>query len=142
MKLVDANLLLYARDHDSRQHARAREWLEQVLNGPARVGIPWQSTLAFLRIATHPRASANPLSADEARAQVTEWLAAPAAWVPTPTARHWTVLDDLIGSGELRGNLIPDAHLAALAIEHGLELCSADSDFARFSDVRWTNPLV
>lgn len=141
MTLVDANLLLYARDRESPEHELASAWLTERLNGPARVALPWQSLVAFLRIATHPRAYERPLSATDAWHQVTDWLAAPAAWVPSPTKQHAEVLGDLVERHSLRGNLISDGHLAALAIEHGLEVCSADTDFARFSEVRWRNPL-
>lgn len=140
--LIDANLLLYARDQQSPFHEKARAWLTARLNGPARIGLPWPSLVAFLRVATHPRASASPLAPDDARQQVEEWLAAPAAWIPMPTDAHPTVLGDLIERYDLRGNLISDAHLAALAIEHGLAVCSADTDFARFSEIRWINPVA
>jgi toxin-antitoxin system PIN domain toxin len=139
--LVDANLLLYARDTGSRHHDRAVAWLTDVLNGPTRVGLPWPSLLAFLRIATNPRAYEAPLGPDAAWAQVEDWLAAPAAWVPLPTERHAEVLGRLVARYDLRANHVPDAHLAALGIEHGLAVCSADTDFARFSEVRWVNPL-
>ena len=140
--LVDANLLLFARDAESRFHQAAREWLTGRLNGPVRVGLPWQSLVAFLRIGTHPRAYRRPLTPAEGWRQVADWLAAPAAWVPAPTERHADLLGALVERHDLRGNLVSDAHLAALAIEHGLELYSADTDFARFSEIRWTNPVA
>jgi toxin-antitoxin system PIN domain toxin len=112
------------------------------LNGPSRVGLPWQSLVAFLRISTHPRASARPLSPTAAWRFVDDWLAAEAAWVPLPTENHAEVLGSLIASYDLRGNLVSDAELAALAIEHGLAVCSADTDFARFREIRWENPLA
>ena len=139
--LVDANLLLFAVDGTSRFHAIASRWLGDVLNGPIRVGLPWQSLGAFMRIGTNPRASGHPLTPDEAWSFVEEWLGADAAWVPAPTERHSEVLGSLIVSYQLRGNLVSDAQLAALAIEHGLTLCSADTDFARFKELRWENPL-
>lgn len=140
--ILDANVLLYARDTTSPFHQRAKPWLTDQLNGVARVGLPWPSLTAFLRISTHPRASAQPLTTDEAWAQVADWLAAPAAWIPLPTARHADVLGDLVRRHRCSGALVPDAHLAALAIEHGVAVVSADTDFARFSrDVRWVNPL-
>ncbi|CAN5873841.1 type II toxin-antitoxin system VapC family toxin [soil metagenome] len=139
--LVDANLLLYAVDRSSHFHHGARGWLSTVLAAERRVGLPWPSLTAFLRIATHPRAVRNPLTPYEAWQHVQEWLAAEPAWVPTPTARHAEILGDLISRYQLSGNLIPDADIAALAIEHGLSICSADTDFARFSEVRWVNPL-
>lgn len=139
--LVDANILLFAVDESSAFHASAARWLIAQLNGPRRVGLPWQSLGAFLRIGTHPRAAERPLSPDEAWSHVEDWLAADAAWIPEPTERHAEVLGSLVRSYQLRGNLISDAQLAALAIEHGLTVCSADSDFARFSEIRWENPL-
>lgn len=140
--VVDANLLLFARDQGSAQHEAAREWLTGVLNGGVRVGLPWASLLAFARISTHPRAYERPLSSADAWEQVEDWLEAPAAWIPSPTERHRELLGWLIQTHEITGNLIPDAHLAALALEHGVALCSADSDFARFTELRWVNPLA
>lgn len=139
--LVDANLLLFARDSSAVRHEAARGWLERVLNGTTRVGLPWASLIAFVRIATHPRVYDAPLTIDQAWTQVEEWLAAPAAWVPSPTADHARILGALLRDQQVTGNLASDAHLAALAIAHGIELCSADSDFARFPDLRWRNPL-
>lgn len=141
MTLVDANILLYAVDQSSRQHQRARAWLEESLNGPSRVGLPWQSLTAFLRISTHPRALARPLTAAEAWEYVQDWLEAPVAWVPTAGRGHQELLGRLIRDLELRGNLVSDAVLAALCLEHGLTIVSADSDFARFPGVRWLNPV-
>jgi toxin-antitoxin system PIN domain toxin len=139
--LIDANLLLYGVDRASPFHTRAAEWLTEQLNGPRRVGLPWQSLVAFLRISTHPRASAAPLHPHDAVRQVQDWLTPDVVWIPEPGPRHAVLLADLIGRHQLRGNLISDAHLAALAIEHGLTLCSTDTDFARFSELSWNNPL-
>lgn len=139
--LVDANLLLSARNFDDPRHERSRDWLTGVLNGSTRVGLPWQSLTAFLRIATNPRAFPKPLTPADATEQVDAWLAAPTAWVPQPTRAHAEVLGALTREHRLAGPLIADAHLAALAIEHGLALCSTDADFARFPEIRWTNPL-
>lgn len=141
MILVDANLLLYARDSRSEHHEAARDWLTDQLNDSARVGLPWATLTAFVRIATHPRVYIEPLTADQAWAQVEEWLAAGPAWVPLPTERHAAVLGELVRRHDVRGNLVTDAALAALALEHGLEVRSTDSDFARFTEVRWSNPL-
>ncbi len=140
--IVDANVLLYAEDSSSPHHEAARAWLVDALNGPTRIGLPWPSLLAFLRIRTHPRVYDSPLSPADAWARVTAWLDAPAAWVPLPTERHADVLGGLVIGQRLTGALLPDAHLAALAIEHGVGVCSADSDFARFPDLRWHNPLA
>jgi uncharacterized protein len=140
--LLDANLLLYAVDRSSRFHETAADWLTEQLNGPVRVGIPWQSLVAFLRISTHPRAAESPLTPDDALGYVEDWLTADSVWTPVPGPRHGELLADLVQRYQLRGNLISDAHLAALALEHGLPLASADSDFARFTDLRWINPFT
>ncbi|MDT5348944.1 MAG: uncharacterized protein QOH91_2231 [Mycobacterium sp.] len=140
--IVDANVLLYAVDSGSAFHEPAKDWLEKALNGPTRVGLPWASLTAFQRIATHPRASATPLSPRQAWSYVADWLAADRSWIPMPTDRHAGVLQRLIIDGDLRGNLVIDAHLAALAIEHGVGICSADTDFARFTELIWVNPIA
>jgi uncharacterized protein len=106
------------------------------------VGIPWPVLGAFLRISTHPRAAERPLAPEAAWGYVDGWLASAPAWIPTPTDRHAEVFRRLVVDHQLRGNLVSDAHLAALAIEHGLTVCSTDSDFARFPEVRWRNPLA
>lgn len=139
--IVDANVLLYAVDAGSSFHQPARQWLEDAFNGPTRVGLPWESLTAFLRIATHPRASSSPMSPAEAWSCVDSWLAEDQAWTPVPTDRHADVLRTLMLDSELRGNLVSDAHLAALAIEYGVGVCSVDSDFARFSGLTWINPI-
>lgn len=139
--LVDANLLLFAVDETSPFHARARDWLIEALNGTRRVGLPWQSVAAFLRISTHPRASEQPLAPHDAWTLAAEWLAADVAWIPEPGPRYAEVLGGLIVEYGIRGNLVPDTQLAALAIEHGLTIYSADTDFARFAEVRWENPV-
>lgn len=139
--IVDANILLYAVDTSSRFHEKAREWLEEALNGPVRVGLPWISLTAFVRISTHPRASAHPLTPEGAWQFISAWLDADPAWIPEPTSGHAEVLRRLVVDGDLRGNLVTDAHLAALAIEYGAAMCSADSDFARFTELEWINPV-
>jgi len=139
--LVDANLLLYAKLSSFPEHGVAQGWLDERLSGTARVGLPWLALLAFLRLATSSHLFPRPLPMAEAWAQVRAWLAAPCAWTPGPTDRHEQVLDELFGEHALTARLVNDAHLAALAIEHGLMLCSADQDFARFSGLRWDNPL-
>ncbi len=95
-----------------------------------------------MRISTHPRAFPRPLDPPVAWERVTDWLAAPVAWIPQPGPEYARVLGELITSHEIRGNLVPDATLAALAVEHGLTICSADTDFARFTEASWHNPLV
>lgn len=141
MILVDADLLLYAKIRDFPQHEDARAWLDGRLNDVAGVGLPWQSLLAFVRLASNPRVFQRPLPASEAWVQVEEWLSCRNVWVPEPTERHGEILRVLLGSVGNRSNLIPDAHLAALAMEFGLILCSSDADFGRFDGLRWQNPL-
>lgn len=138
--IVDANVLLYAVDEQSHFHTTARTWLDEAMNGVERVGFPWASLMAFQRIMTHPRVTANPLTAQEAWGYIDDWLDADLAWVPTPGTRHRNILGRLLTEGNLRGNLVTDAHLAALAIEHGTGICSFDSDFARFSGLHWIHP--
>lgn len=139
--LLDANLLLYAVHERAEQHEPVATWLTKQLNGASRVGFPWQSIHAFLRISTHPRAFQQPLDPDTAWECVTDWLAAPVAWLPQPGPEHQRIFGELIQTHHVRGNLIPDAALAALAIEHGVTLASTDTDFARFGGLRWENPL-
>lgn len=142
MILVDVNLLVHSSNAQSKEHAAALEWLDQQLSGSIRVGLPWASVLGFLRIATNTRIFRNPLPMVVAWAQVSRWLAADPVWVPQPTERHVDVLGKLLALPGIHGNLVPDAHLAALAIEHGLTLCSTDGDFARFPDLHYVNPLA
>jgi toxin-antitoxin system PIN domain toxin len=139
--LVDANLLIYAKVSSFSEHVRARAWLDDRLNGAAKVGLPWPSLLAFLRVVTNPRILGRPLAMSDAWAQVVSWLTCDVVWTPSPTERHEEVLARLLREPGVIGNLVPDAHLAALAVEHGLELASADGDFARFRGLRWSNPL-
>jgi toxin-antitoxin system PIN domain toxin len=142
MILVDANLLVYARVADFPQHGAAHAWLDSRLNGPTGVGLPWASLLAFVRLVSNPRVFRSPMPLLEAWRQVEEWLDCPASWTPEPTERHREVLGPLMEQVGGRANLVPDAHLAALAMEYGLILCSTDGDFARFAGLRWENPLT
>ncbi len=141
MILIDANILIYAHVSSFAQHRVAREWLDRQLNGPAPVGLPWASILAFLRLVTNSRVFEYPESIADAWGQAQAWLGCQTVWTPEPTARHAEVLGELLALPGMHGNLVPDAHLAALAIEHGLTLCSTDGDFARFRALRWLNPI-
>lgn len=141
MILVDANLLLYATISDFDQHDAARIWLEARLNAPTRVGLPWPTLLAFLRISTNPRVFPRPMAMNEAWQRAQDWLDLSNVWVPDPTERHREILDSLLSGGGGASKLVGDAHLAAIAIGHGLLLCSTDGDFARFKALRWENPL-
>ncbi len=140
MVVVDANVLLYAVDRSSAHHERSRTWLDASLAGGEAVAFAWIALLAFIRIATNPAILASPMSADEAMAQVEAWLAAPAAVIAEPTSRHANVLRGLLRESGSAGNLTSDAHLAALAIEHGADVISFDRDFARFEGVRHRLP--
>jgi len=140
--LVDANLLIYAYIPGLPQHEAARAWLEEQFTSTPRVGLPWPSLLAFVRLVTNPRVFERPASIEEAWGRVEEWLNLPSVWIPQPTERHPEVLGELMRKAVDRAQLVPDAHLAALAIEHGLVLCSTDGDFARFPGLRWQNPLA
>lgn len=141
MTLVDANLLVYAAVSSSDRHEEAREWLESLLGARERVGLPWASLLAFVRIVTSPRIFERPLGLAAASSVVEAWLARPNVWVPEPGERHWAIVRELLDDGGYRPDLVPDAHLAAIAVEHGLVVASTDGDFARFPGVRWENPL-
>jgi toxin-antitoxin system PIN domain toxin len=139
--LVDANILVYAHVDTFAEHAAARDWLDAQLSGVAPVGLPWESLLAFLRLVTNPRVFERPEPVAAAWRQVRSWLACEPVWTPQATERHPEMMDAFLALPGLHANLVPDAHLAALAVEHGLTLCSADGDFARFPGVRWLNPL-
>ena len=142
MILVDANLLLYAYNVSSEHHQRARAWLETVLSRPQEpVGLAWTTILAFLRISTNPRAFPAPYSISEAVSFVSAWLDSPATTMVAPGDRHWAILSALLPAAQARAALVTDAHLAALAIEHGAVLYTTDRHFARFSGLRTRNPL-
>jgi toxin-antitoxin system PIN domain toxin len=140
--LVDANLLVYAANRAAPEHAVARGWLDSRLGGIVRVGLPWPSILGFVRVVTNPAILRRPVGPAEAWGQIEDWLAADAAWIPLPTPRHGEVLGELLRARYMTSRLVPDAHLAALAMEHGLTLCSTDGDFAKFRGLKWENPLV
>lgn len=141
MILVDANLLVYAHVASMDQHAAARRWLDDQLNNGARVGLPWPSLLSFVRLVSNPRIFARAETVASAWRQVEDWLGCATVWTPQPTDRHAHILKRFLTRHALKSNLVPDAHLAALAVEHGLSLCSTDGDFARFEGLQWVNPL-
>ncbi|WP_420623375.1 TA system VapC family ribonuclease toxin [Candidatus Poriferisodalis sp.] len=140
--LVDANLLLYATDASSARHERAKQWLDETLLGNRRVALPLQTVTAFMRISTNPRVWNRPLTATQAWERVRAWLDAGPTWIPPSGERTAAILGALVVEHHVTANLVPDAMLAALAVEHGLTVMSADTDFARFPQVRWENPLV
>ncbi|HEX6331844.1 MAG TPA: TA system VapC family ribonuclease toxin [Actinomycetota bacterium] len=142
MILIDANLLLYAYDRLSPIHDRAVNWLEEALSSEDEVGLALVSVLAFLRIGTDARVFERPLMADEAMGIASGWLARPNVGIVQPTRRHFEVIGELAQAGKARGPLLMDAHVAALAIEHGATLCTSDRDFTRFPGLRIEDPLA
>ena len=142
MIIVDVNLLIYAVNKDSPNHQTAKSWLEAAVCGTETVGLPWIVLLSFLRLTTRIGLFDKPLSVKAAFDLVEAWLEQPAVSVPEPTASHLQTMRDLVSPLGTAGNLTSDAHLAALAIEYGAELCSSDNDFDRFSGLRWRNPLT
>jgi toxin-antitoxin system PIN domain toxin len=141
MILTDANLLLYAYNRDAPEHEAARRWLEESLSATAPLALSWQTITAFIRISTNIKAFPKPLTIKEATRIVTEWLERPNAIILQPTERHWEIFGRQLDEGQAVGPLVMDAHLAALAIEHGCQLATTDRDFARFSDLKTINPL-
>jgi hypothetical protein len=142
VKIPDVNILLYAIDESSPRHAGAKGWLEDRLSGTETFAFAWVVLLGFLRLSTSPRVFDSPLQPEEALDLIDGWLAQPCATVVHPTDRHPSLLRELLGHRGAAGNLTTDAHLAALAIEHGAELCSSDADFSRFQGLAWVDPLV
>jgi uncharacterized protein len=138
--VVDANVLLYAVDRESLHHDQARSWLDASLAGTEAVGLAWIAMLAFIRLTTSTSVFPTPMTADDAVGQIEAWLHAPAAVVVEPTARHAGLLRGLLSDAGTGGNLTSDAHLAALATEHGADIVSYDRDFARFPGVRHRLP--
>jgi len=140
--LVDANILLYAEDSLQSRHQEARAWWDDQLSGSGVVCLCWTVLSAFIRIGTNPRVFETPLSLEQALGRVQSWMDQPCTRIVRPTERHWTVFQEMLREGQAVANLVTDAHLAALAIENGCELVSTDADFARFSGLKWKNPLV
>ncbi len=141
MILIDANLLVYAVNRDAFHHEAACDWLQETLGGTVQVGLPWVCILAFLRITTHPGIFPAPLRPDQALGYIDSWLAQPFVEAVAPGERHWPVLKNLLQMTGSAGNLTSDAHVAALAIEQGATVFSADHDFKRFPGVHHVNPL-
>jgi uncharacterized protein len=140
--LPDVNVLLYAVDETSPRHAAARAWLERCLSGTETVGLAWSVLTVFLRLTTRASVFEHPLTLAQAFDLVDGWLAQPRVVVAHPTSRHHIVLRRVLESLGTAGNLVPDAHLAALALEHGATVVSRDRDFGRFAGVAWSDPLA
>ncbi len=141
MKILDANLLVYAIDERSPRHEAAHSWLTEQLAGDDTIAFAWNVLLAFLRLSTNPRVFERPLSVDRAFDVVEAWLDQPGSVIVHPGERHPRLVRQLLRPLGTAGNLVADAHLAAIAIEHGAELNSCDTDFARFAGLRWVDPL-
>lgn len=143
MKLLDANVLLYAYNADSPHHSVCRQWLESAFNDPGDVtALPWQTILAFVRISTNPRAMTRPLTGDEACRIVSQWLARPNVTTVEYGDRFWALLTAQITLAKVSGPLVTDAALAAVALEQGATLCSTDGDFRRFPGLKLIDPLT
>ena len=141
MKILDANLLLYAVNRDSQLHRKAKAWLEKSLSGQEPIAFSWIVILAFLRLTTRPGLLRHHLALDQAFDLVAQWLTQPDAIVVHPGPKHLAILRSLLAPLGTGGNLTSDAHLAALAIEQNAMLCSCDRDFGRFAGLRWQDPL-
>jgi len=139
--LVDANILLYAEDVGQSLNRKASHWMDEQLSGDIPLCLCWSVINAFLRISTSTRVFEHPLMLPEAVERVDSWFLQPCVRFVYPTERHWLIFKELLVEGQAKGNLVPDAHLAALAIEHGCVLYSTDSDFSRFPRLKWKNPL-
>jgi len=139
--LIDTNLLVYGAIRCSHQHDRARRWLEEQFANTPKVGLPWHSLLGFMRVASGRNFYREGPTVEEAWRLVREWLSLDNVWIPQPTERHGDVLDAIFSTARMSSRFVMDAHLAALAIEHGLTLCSNDGDFVRVPNLRWLNPL-
>lgn len=142
MIVFDANLLIYAYDSGATQHASARKWVEQIFSASELVGLPWQAILAFLRLMTNRKLPGQRLTAQQASEIVDGWLAQSNVRLLVTGDQHWPLLRNLLVEGQATGALVSDAVIAALTIEYGGVLHTADRDFARFPGLRWLNPLV
>ena len=142
MILVDANLLLYAEDSLAEHHEPARKWWDAQLSGSEPVALCWPVLTAFIRIGTNSRLQQRPLTLKEAIERVQSWLDQPSVRLVHPTDHHWAIFQQMLRIGNATANLVSDAHLAALAVEHNCQLHSTDTDFARFRGLKWNNPLT
>ena len=141
MILVDVNIPIHAVCRSAQEHDRLRAWWDEQLSGATPVAIPWAVSFGFVRIMTNPRIVQPALRVEEALDYVTSWFGQPCVRVIEPLDGHWELVASLLRHAGVAANLTTDAHLAALAIQHGCELCSTDADFARFRGLRWRNPL-
>jgi uncharacterized protein len=142
MILPDINLLIHAHNSESRSHDSARAWWDGVLAGTEGIGLAWVTILGFIRISTHPRILANPMSPGEVCSRIEEWLTLPHVHIAQPADGHFDRLHRHLQQLGTAGNLTTDVHLATLAMERGYILYSTDTDFARFPGLNWINPLM
>ncbi len=141
MRILDVNLLLYAIDARSAHHANARNFLDRVLNTDETVALPWTVVLGFLSMVTNARVFPNPLTSEQALTVVDGWLARPNVVALEAGPEHWSIVRELMRETGTAGSLVSDAHLAAMAVERGAELCSSDADFARYARLKWVDPV-
>jgi uncharacterized protein len=142
MIILDVNLLIYAYDTTCADHKSARVWVESVFSGDEAIGLPWQTVSAFLRVLTYPGLFGESFTMRQVLAIVDQWIEMPQVRMLLPGEDHWEFFREMLVGGDVRGKLTTDAELAALTIEHGGVLYSADRDFARFPGLRWVNPLL
>lgn len=142
MTLFDVNILVYAVNREAPQHEMVRDWIASLVHGDEDIGLCWEVLSGFVRIATNPRTLANRLSREDAIASAEYWIKHPSTRIVRPVADHWTLFHALLEESQAIGNLVTDAHLAAIAIGNGAKLASCDVDFAKFSKLRWVNPLA
>jgi len=142
MILVDVNLPVHAVNLDSPFHKKAKAWWDARLSDAKPVCLPWVTVLGFVRITTNRQVLAEPLSHTEALEYVDSWFGQPCIRTIDPLPGHWDLVRSLLDGAGSAGNLTTDAHLAALALQHGCEVCSTDADFGRFPGLRWQNPLA
>ena len=140
MRLVDANVLIYAVNSSDPKHREARDWLDGALNATEPLAFAWASLLAFIRLSTKVGLFPSPLAVDDALQRVGAWLTQPNSVILQPTTRHLAILTGLLTTAGTGGNLASDAHLAALAVEHGASLVTYDADFGRFEGLEWQFP--
>jgi toxin-antitoxin system PIN domain toxin len=138
----DTNLLLYAYHPESLHHAAAKAWLEEILSGAEPVGFPLPVIHAFIRLLTNPAIAGRIVTLTDTLSIVDDWLTLPQVSILLPGDRHWQLLKKVTLDGYASANLVPDAVIAAIAMEYGATIHTNDRDFARFPNLRWHNPLT
>lgn len=142
MIVVDANLLIYSYDIRSPHYSKSSAWIETAFSGTEQIGLPWQSISAFMRVVTNRRLPGRGVTLDQAVGTVDVWLQQPNVRLLVPGDGYWSLLRKMVVDGQASGPLVSDAEIAALTIEYGGVLHTADRDFARFPGLRWVNPLA